>query len=146
MAIVSLRRLVLVWLVAWSAVSCGLPVTIKPPDGYTEAAPGQIIFGTDLQPSGHWPYVKDRYTSVAPSGDGTVAFAAAFSKPVTGVFDMTVSKEGVPTHKPQFTVTGSIPFFTGKYKLSALPVGHYVFTMTQGSETLATGELDVRPS
>ena len=66
--------------------------------------------------------------------------------PVAIVFKTSNGGIPVPNGSPQFTVTGSIPFFTGKYKLSALPEGHYVFTMTQGSETLATGELDVRPS
>jgi hypothetical protein len=127
--------------VAVTLLGCTVSVSVNAPGAnWYRADPGQIIFGSDLDPT--FQFVSDKTTSIRQ--EGKVAFVGTLPRMITGQIDMTIAKDGGEARSSgSFPFTNATNWVSGKYNLSDFSPGHYVFTMMFQSEALATGELDV---
>jgi hypothetical protein len=126
-------------------VGCSVTITANGPgEDFYRPDPGQIIFGTDLDPT--FMYVKDKLTTIK-QGDGKLAFVGSWSDMISGQMTIMMSIDGAPA-KPAGGFDYKTPgnWFSGKYNLSELPgPGHYAVSYVQGDKTLAAGEFDLAP-
>ena len=130
----------MVILVALPMAACSVPVKELT---YSRPAPGQILFGTDLDPA--TATMVGGQTTALRWFD-TIALAASFPRPVTGTVEVRIAKDGGPARVAD-TVTLVTPFdtFSDKFHPEYLDgPAHYVFTIVLGSTTLATGEVDMK--
>jgi hypothetical protein len=111
---------------------------------YYRPDPGVILFGTGLDPT--FTMVKNPTTTIGLTEDGKMSFAGVFPRGVTGEVRLRITKDGgslfdVPLSSSD---AGEVGWYSGKYFFKDLSgPGHYVFSMVQGSELLATGAVDI---
>lgn len=134
-------RYAAVLLLVLAALTAGCQVTLFAGD-YYQPDPGQIIFGSDLDPSSSM--VLNPTSSMALEGD--MAFVGFFPRHVTGTVYMEVTRDGGPPEVAGNGYTFSSPgnFYAGKWHLSDFPgLGRYLFRIVLEDEVLAEGTLDL---